>query len=185
MGVALSICIPTYRNCELLTRCMSAIHEGTYADYELLVLDNGSHPRGFTWTANRLLAAAEGDYLVVVNHDVVVEPGWWAPLRIALGQDEGLWACSPSSPDDDNWDLNVWCCAFTRASYERLEGFSPRYIHWQSDADLMQRIKDGGGRYSRPEGSFARHLRAPPPDEKMLSQMRTWHVHDFGTEAGW
>jgi GT2 family glycosyltransferase len=185
--VLASIVVPTYRNYDVLTRCLRAVHEHTEGDYELLVIDNGSRARGWTWAANRGLRAAEGELLVLLNDDVVVMDGWLPPLWRAFHDEPDLLAASSSDPGGDNWPLNVWCVAFTRESYRTVGGFDERYIHWQSDCDLMQRITDMGRRYQRVEESHARHLRGEAPtDEKTLATMRAWHRNDFdGREPGW
>jgi GT2 family glycosyltransferase len=183
-----SIIVPTMPRLDLLTRCLTAVHANTAdVDYELLVIDNGSRPRGFTWAANRGLRAAAGDVLVMLSDDVVVTDGWLAPLLTALEQ--GMWAASATNTDADgqilteNWTLNAHCCAFSRHGYEQLGGYSERYIHWLQDWELIDRLKAANAGYSRCEDSLVQHLPAPQPtDPDLLATMRAWHVHDYGYE---
>jgi GT2 family glycosyltransferase len=95
-----SIVIPTKNNHELLRTCLDSIAERTtYANYELLVIDNGStepatlavladlraparvirHDVPFNWSAINNVGAArtDGEFLLFLNDDVeVLEPGW-------------------------------------------------------------------------------------------------------------
>lgn len=61
---------------EMTQRCLSLIKEHT-ANYELLIMDNAddpvfSHPAAM----NRAMRAADTDFLVLMDDDVFVEPGW-------------------------------------------------------------------------------------------------------------
>jgi GT2 family glycosyltransferase len=109
---ASSIIIPVYNQPEHTAECLAAVREQTAGEFEVLVVDNGSGREtakllgearswfkrcevlrnetnlGFTLAANQGLRAARGQYLVLLNNDVVVTDGWLEGLiRMAEGDD--------------------------------------------------------------------------------------------------
>jgi GT2 family glycosyltransferase len=178
-----SIIVPTWNRPSVLASCLAAIHDHTDGDYEVIVIDSGSEPRGWTWAANRGVRLAEG-LPVLLNDDCLVQPGWLPPLLAALAEDPNLWAVSATDPKGDNWPLNVWALAIPQPSFGWGTGpFARRYIHWQSDCDLMERY---AGHYRRVEESLVRHERGPQPtDPELLAVMREWHLNDYGTLPTW
>ena len=90
-----SIVIPVYNNLALTTTCRASIRRNTHLPYELLIVDNGSEEpvafdaeqnnirvirneknMGFAAAVNQGIRATRGDYVVVLNNDTVVTPGW-------------------------------------------------------------------------------------------------------------
>ncbi|MGH7556630.1 MAG: glycosyltransferase family 2 protein [Gemmatimonadota bacterium] len=96
-----SIVVPTFDNLIFTRLCIESVLAHTeYRAYELIVVDNGStdgtreylekmatgrsnvrllfndENGGFPRACNQGLAAAGGDFLVLLNNDVVVTPGW-------------------------------------------------------------------------------------------------------------
>ena len=103
-----SIIIPCWNQLELTRQCIAALKAHTRRPWELIVIDNGSTDgtdiylagvrdsspvpvtvisnatnRGFPAAINQGLEAARGEYLVLLNNDVVVTDGWLDQL-IAL-----------------------------------------------------------------------------------------------------
>lgn len=96
-----SIIILTYNNEKDLAECIPSIYDQTYKNFELLIVDNGStdgtvefikthYPEiklvetganlGYAGGNNIGFRHAKGDYIVVVNPDTFVDPGWLADL---------------------------------------------------------------------------------------------------------
>ncbi len=100
-----SVVIPTYRNLGITRACLKSIERfTTYPNYEVIVVDNGSadgtaeylrsaaaaNPRltillnetnqGFARAVNQGVAAATGEYIVVLNNDTIVTHGWLGRL---------------------------------------------------------------------------------------------------------
>lgn len=100
-----SFIVPLF-NCLPLTREMLASLEATVpaeADYEIILIDDGStdgtrewlqtlarsrihvllneRNLGYAASNNRAAAAATGDFLVLLNNDLVLLPGWLEPMR--------------------------------------------------------------------------------------------------------
>jgi GT2 family glycosyltransferase len=146
----LTIVIPTLDAAsERVRACVSAIHRTTAeAPYEIVLVDNGAPPQGFTAPVNSGLRAARGRYAVVMNDDVEVLPGWWPPLREAL--DAGASVSFPVTIDGAmRNDFAAWCFAVSREALERFESepgefFDPRFRVWYQDTDLLARLRAAG-----------------------------------------
>ena len=110
-----SVIVLTYNNLDFTKACLGSLEANTrYPNWELLLVDNAStdgsrdfladyaannaHARfipndenlGFAAGNNRGLEAAAGEYLVVLNNDTYVTPGWLPDLVRHLRQDPGL-----------------------------------------------------------------------------------------------
>jgi GT2 family glycosyltransferase/Flp pilus assembly protein TadD/glycosyltransferase involved in cell wall biosynthesis len=98
-----SMVILTCNQLEYTRKCLDSIFEHTKAPFELIIVDNGStdgtvefleseilkngddarikiiknnENKGFAGGNNQGMAAASGDYILLMNNDVVVTPGW-------------------------------------------------------------------------------------------------------------
>src|SRR4051795_6921527 len=158
----LTIVIPTLDAAsERVRACVSAIQARTEGPYDIVLVDNGAPPQGFTAPVNAGLRAARGGYAVVMNDDVEVLPGWWPPLRDAL--DEGASVTFPVTVDGAmRTDFAAWCFAVSRDSLERYESepgefFDPRFRVWYQDTDLLARLRAAGSPPVCVEGSRIRH----------------------------
>lgn len=109
----LSVVVPTHETRDLTLRCIATLEAEGTDGLEIVVVDDGSsdgtaealaarHPRvrvlrnepaaGFTRAANRGLAEARGDLLLLLNSDTEVAPGAFAPLFAAFARDPRLGA---------------------------------------------------------------------------------------------
>ncbi len=100
-----SVIVVTYNNLELTKACLHSVEaHSNYSNYEVIVIDNASSDespdylrqwaqqgdnrtvilnpdnKGFAAANNQGLLAATGDYLVLLNNDTYVTPGWIASL---------------------------------------------------------------------------------------------------------
>jgi GT2 family glycosyltransferase len=116
--------------------------------HELVIVDNGAPPQGFTAPVNAGLRAARGRYAVVCNDDVEVLPGWWGPLRETL--DAGAPVAFPLTLGGAmRPDFAAWCFAVSRAALEEHavapgEFLHPDLVVWYQDSDLLQRLRLAG-----------------------------------------
>ena len=96
---------------------LESIRQHTSGEYEVLVVDNGSQPetvewlrtledvrvifnpenRGYAGGNNQALEAARGEYVVLLNNDVVVTEGWLEGLLSAFDRVPGLGVSAPRS----------------------------------------------------------------------------------------
>jgi len=100
-----SVIIPNWNGLALLRPCLAALRAQTYADHEVIVVDNAStdgsvealraeYPevrvvaleanRGYAGGCNAGIDVARGEYLVMTNNDTEAEPGWLEALVSAL-----------------------------------------------------------------------------------------------------
>jgi GT2 family glycosyltransferase len=147
--IELSIVIPTLdATSDRIRACVAAIQSATDAAHEIVVLDNGAPPQGFTAPVNAGLRAARGRYMVVLNDDVQVLPGWWPPLRDAL--DAGAAVVFPLTVDGAmRPDFAAWCFALSRDTLEEFavapgEFLHPDLVVWYQDTDLLVRLREAG-----------------------------------------
>jgi GT2 family glycosyltransferase len=124
--VPASIIIPTYNNLELTQNCLESIWQHTPRHlYELIVVDNGSQDAtppflerlaasgrirlianeknlGYAKACNQGARAARGDYLLMLNNDTLVTPGWLDALIQAMAGDDNVAAVGAKLlyPDD-------------------------------------------------------------------------------------
>ena len=104
-----SIIIPVYNNWALTAACLRSIADDVVSvPYEVIVVDDGSHDRtavlllevggirvvrsgrnrGFVNAVNSGIAAARGRFVVLLNNDTVVRPGWLDAL-VDRAEDDG------------------------------------------------------------------------------------------------
>ena len=108
-----SIIVPGWNQLEFTRQCITALKRHTRSPWELIVIDNGSTDhtdiylagvrdgaavpvtvisnttnRGFPAAINQGLKAARGEYLVLLNNDVVVTDGWLEPTDRAGRHEE-------------------------------------------------------------------------------------------------
>ena len=108
MDPALSIIVPVYNGTPFIGSCLGSILEGADADIEVVVIDDGStddtaricqelarnEPRlqllsqantGVSVSRNRGIELARGDYVMFVDGDDMLAPGWMETVRPHLG----------------------------------------------------------------------------------------------------
>lgn len=115
-----SIIVVTYNNLDLTRVCLASLDRETdYAPMEIIVVDNASSDgspeflrewassgpnrtiilnednRGFAAANNQGLAVATGDYLVLLNNDTCVTPGWVGSLIRHMQRDESIGLIGP------------------------------------------------------------------------------------------
>jgi GT2 family glycosyltransferase len=142
----LTIVVPTLDATAPRVRdCLAAIGSNTAAAHQVVVVDNGSPPQGFTAPVNAGLRAVDTPYAVVMNDDVEVLDGWWEPLRAAL--DEGASVVFPRTVEGAmREDFAAWCFALSAGTIAELshapgEFFDPALRIWFQDTDLLVRLR--------------------------------------------
>ncbi|HVX32280.1 MAG TPA: glycosyltransferase [Solirubrobacterales bacterium] len=142
----LTIVVPTLdATAPHVRACLASIAANTSAPHQVVVVDNGSPPQGFTAPVNAGLRAVDTPYAVVMNDDVEVLDGWWGPLRAAL--DEGASVVFPQTVEGAmREDFAAWCFALGARTIEEMshapgEFFDPALRIWFQDTDLLLRLR--------------------------------------------
>ncbi len=132
---------------ERTARLLDSLRRHTTVPYQVILVDNGNSPQGFTAPVNTALSAARTEYVAIVNDDVQVHEGWWEPLQKAL--DEGSALVFPHTLEYTRPDFSAWCFALARSTAEELslpsgEFFDPAFTIWFQDTDLYLRLRERG-----------------------------------------
>lgn len=115
-----SVIVVTYNNIELTKACLASLDKhSNHENLEIIVVDNASADgtpdllrewvaastnrkiilnddnRGFAAGNNQGLAIADGEYLVLLNNDTYVTPGWIRTLYRHLERDESIGIIGP------------------------------------------------------------------------------------------
>jgi GT2 family glycosyltransferase len=145
----LTIVIPTLdATSDRVRGCLRAIAAATDVAHEVVIVDNGAPPQGFTAPVNAGLRAARTPYVIVMNDDVEPLPGWWEPLRAAI--DAGASVAFPLTIDGAmRTDFAAWCFAMGEETVEAFghspgEFFDPALVIWYQDTDLLLALRRAG-----------------------------------------
>jgi GT2 family glycosyltransferase len=111
-----SVVIVNLNRRDLLAQCLESLWRQTIADFEAIVVDNGSKddsleflhsirdPRlrivalpdnmGFAGGCNAGIAVAEGQYIATLNNDAEVDPNWLRELIAGIESDASIGMCA-------------------------------------------------------------------------------------------
>jgi len=117
---AVSIVIPVYNQLHFTRQCLTSLENGTDpGQFEVIVIDDASHDgteealrtlagakpwlryfrnpanRGFAASCNQGAVLARGGYLLFLNNDTLVAPGWLPPLVEALASQPDIGIVGP------------------------------------------------------------------------------------------
>ncbi len=168
--VITSIIIPVFNKVEYTFQCLrSLLREVDLAANEIIVVNNASHdetPRllahfsdlitvinnetnqGFVDACNQGAQAARGRYLIFLNNDTIVLPGWWRALVETVERDEQVGAVGSLFLYPDNtiqeagsviWrDGALYHCGWGLRAHDRRFNFA-REVDYCSGASLLIR----------------------------------------------
>lgn len=142
-----SAIIPTWNRADLLQSILKNLAEQTRRPEQIIVVDNGSadgtprviqdaavdsivfpENRGFAVAVNEGIRQAKGDWLLIVNNDVVLDPEWLERLLNSAEQENASFAAGkllrPDGPGmvDGSWDLVSRAAYAWRCGYGRPDG---------------------------------------------------------------
>lgn len=147
MGGTVSAVIPTWNRADLLDSILTDLTSQTRPPEEIIVVDNGStdeteqvarrfavslitftENRGFAVAVNAGIVRASGDWILIVNNDVLLEPSWLERLLATAEQENASFAVGKLLRPDDRtlidgtWDLVSRAAYAWRCGFERLDG---------------------------------------------------------------
>ncbi|MCK4546800.1 MAG: glycosyltransferase [Candidatus Eisenbacteria sp.] len=142
-----SIVIPVCNNLALTESCWASIRKNTRIPYEILVIDNGSEEPvsyaarqnnyrcirneknlGFAAAVNQGIQNTHGDYVVLLNNDCIVTPGWLERLLDHFEADARVGVVAPLT----NYANNEQMIQVGYKDEEALYSFSEeRYLTWR------------------------------------------------------
>jgi GT2 family glycosyltransferase/tetratricopeptide (TPR) repeat protein len=134
-----SIIILTFNRLDVTKVCLESIQRNTPESHEIIVVDNGSSDdtvawlhsrmleqltlrliendenRGFSAGCNQGIQTAQGEYLLLLNNDTVVTPGWLSGLLECLA-DRAVGVVGPMTNNLSGIQQWPWC------DYQDLKG---------------------------------------------------------------
>jgi GT2 family glycosyltransferase len=143
-----SIVIPTHDGGPLVSACLRALLRNTpWPGLEIIVVDNGSHDatrlllsthaqrdgvfvlmnatnKGFAVATNQGLRRAAGDFVVLLNDDTVVGPGWLSRLVAHLESEPNLGLVCPVTNEIGN-DAKI---DVDYGTFDEMEAFAHRRL---------------------------------------------------------
>lgn len=113
MEIKTTIIIPNYNGLSFMEPCFESLKEQTARDFKVLVVDNGStdgsvewlkehripsiflkENTGFSGAVNTGIRAADTPYVLLLNNDTSVEPGFVAAMERAMDQSPKIFSVS-------------------------------------------------------------------------------------------
>ena len=113
MEIKTTIIIPNYNGLSFMEPCFESLKEQTIRDFKVLVVDNGSTDgsvewlkehrvpsiflkgnTGFSGAVNTGIRAADTPYVLLLNNDTRVEPGFVAAMERAMDQSPKIFSVS-------------------------------------------------------------------------------------------
>ncbi len=118
-----TVVIPNYNGMAYLKTCLSSLERQTTADFEVLIVDNGSTDGSLTWLAencpevrvlpldknygfcvavNRGIKASDTPYVILLNNDTEAEPEFVEALLAAIQRSDRIFSCQAKMIDFAN-----------------------------------------------------------------------------------
>ncbi len=157
---SVSAIVPTWNRADLLRSILSNLRAQTQVPEQIVVVDNGSQDesqlvarefgvdlvvfsenRGFAFAVNEGIRRATGDWILIINNDVVLEPEWLERITDSAERENVPFAVgkllrpNEAHEIDGSWDLisraaYAWRCGYGKRdgaiwSTPRRVGFAP------------------------------------------------------------
>ncbi len=154
----ISVVIPTWNRADLLRSVLANLEEQTRRPDEIVVVDNGSRDdsvevarahgvrviqyeenRGFAVAVNDGISQSTGDWILILNNDVVLRRDWIERLTASVWRENSAFGVGkllrPDGSDeiDGSWDLVSRAAYAWRCGYGKKDGTvwsSRRTIHF-------------------------------------------------------
>ncbi len=152
---AASIIIPHLNGRHHLPTCLTSLQKQTVSDFEIILVDNGSDDgsqayvrqqfpearllelgqnRGFTGACNAGYAAAQGDFIILLNNDTEAAPAWLENVLAAFERHPRAGVIASKMLLFDQRDT-----FHTAGDFYRLDGIPGNRGVWQKDVGQFDR----------------------------------------------
>jgi len=152
-----SIIIPNLNGRHHLNDCLGSLRQQTCADFEVLLVDNGStdgtqayvrgqfpevklielgQNRGFTGACNAGWSAAKGEIIVLLNNDTLVDPDWLREVWAAFAQNPRVGSVASKMLLFDQRDT-----FHTAGDFYRVDGLPGNRGVWQKDVGQYDQVE--------------------------------------------
>jgi GT2 family glycosyltransferase len=209
-----SIVIAVYNQLAYTKQCLEAIHKSTLIPFELIIIDNSSSDgtaeflkgvnasvitnetnQGCAIAWNQGIKISRGLYVVILNNDVLVTPGWLdALIQFIEGTGHGI--VSPSVREGNmNYDLlnysksfteicrRAWrpdvsgCCMLIRRSvFDQIGLFDEQFFVGHEDTDFIWRCKSAGFTIGMTGSALVHHF-----SQTTQNQIKADGQRDYGS----
>ena len=144
---SISAIIPTWNRADLLELILNNLQSQTRVPDQIIVIDNGSvdatqlvarefavdlivlpENRGFAIAVNEGIRHATGDWVLILNNDVILEPEWLERLMATAERERAPFAVGKllrpagASEIDGSWDLVSRAAYAWRCGYGKRDG---------------------------------------------------------------
>lgn len=177
---------------KLVESCSDAYNRGfVYTDALSLFPNEPFHYNKFL---NYGLEFCSREWLVVVNNDVVFNPGWFSAMMNYHKNNPDVKSFSPCDPlheeqfRKENSELEGlqgyeirkhvkgWCIATHREIIEKCSLFDENFPFWYQDDDYAETLKRAGYKHALVFNSLVRHFSGQSTELfKELTQQMTWN----------
>ena len=150
------IVIPVHNHLETTRNCWMSIKKNTGVPYQLILVDNGSTEEvsyeadqnnvevirnddnmGFAHACNQGIKATWGEYVVILNNDTIVPPGWLQKLMWHMENDDSVGIVGPSTSFASTIQQIPVHYKNERGLYEFSEEVYKRNRHTSMEADKV------------------------------------------------
>lgn len=211
-----SIIIPVYNQFDYTRMCLQSIKKNNLLDYdyEIIVINNGSTDGTVEYLANtganiinnkknigvakawnQGIKKAKGEYLFIINNDIIVCRNWIKNLVDFYERNENTGILSPATREGElNYEFNEyaekfiykmkevseegffgWCMIIKKDRFEKIGLFSQKFeIGIGEDTDFYLRLKNKGYKSYITGSAFVHHF-----GSKTLNNIRTLYGNDF------
>jgi glycosyltransferase involved in cell wall biosynthesis len=187
----LSVVMPLLNNLEFTRQAVSSLTTCTKEPLELIFVDDCStdgtreyiqkyefankkvhlnaSPSGVTKNWNKGIQLATGEFLAIVNNDIVFTDSWDVPLIRALR--EGAWIASPyhtryglpvdfpkgSERISNGFPILGSCFSMRRDLFDKIGLFPEELVLWYNDTWIVQTVSAHGGSMLECRDSYVHH----------------------------
>jgi GT2 family glycosyltransferase/glycosyltransferase involved in cell wall biosynthesis len=222
------IVLPVYNGLQVVKPCLESVLARTTWPYNLIVVDDCSNPvtnrwltewtkehgaklivneknLGFAATINKGIQAGDGEYVCVLNSDVIVTPKWLTKMAVALEGDPRNQIVNPITNNTAEINVNMqpgfsyldmnqafestsshlypeimptgFCFMFPRSLLESIGYFDEGYVSYGEETDFWMRA------VTHVENGVYNNWRAVLADDTYLFHERGSSFSALGTES--